>query len=93
YTVPLISLAEVNHPATIFDVALARSEEILLGSVCASLVNAVLFPSRIAPVLGEKMGLLLRDGRAAVSRMLNSHHLGEMDQRALNALLVDVMGL
>lgn len=93
YTVPLISLAEVNHPATIFDVALARSEEILLGIVCASLVNAVLFPSRIAPVLGEKMGLLMRDGRAAVSRMLNSHHLGETDQRALNALLVDVMGL
>ena len=93
YTVPLISLAEVNHPTTIFDVALARSEEILLGIVCASLVNAVLFPSRIAPVLGDKMGLLLRDGRAAVSRMLNSHHLGETDQRALNALLVDVMGL
>lgn len=93
YTVPLISLAEVNHPATIFDVALARSEEILLGIVCASLVNAVLFPSRIAPLLGDKMGLLLQNGRAAVSRMLNSHHLGETDQRALNALLVDVMGL
>nr|WP_263481120.1 FUSC family protein [Stutzerimonas kunmingensis] len=71
YTVPLISLAEVNHPATIFDVALARSEEILLGIVCASVVNAVLFPSRIAPTLAAKMHLLLRDGRGAVSRMLN----------------------
>ncbi len=93
YTVPLISLAEVNHPATIFDVALARSEEILLGIVCASVVNAVLFPSRIAPTLAAKMHLLLRDGRGAVSRMLNTQHLGEADQRALNALLVDVMGL
>lgn len=93
YTVPLISLAEVNHPATIFDVALARSEEILLGIVCASVVNAVLFPSRIAPTLAAKMHVLLRDGRAAVSRMLNTQHLGEADQRALNALLVDVMGL
>lgn len=93
YTVPLISLAEVNHPSTIFDVALSRSEEILLGIVCASVVNAVLFPSRIAPTLGAKMNLLLRDGRAAVSRMLNARHLGEADQRALNTLLVDVMGL
>lgn len=93
YTVPLISLAEVNHPETIFDVALARSEEILLGIVCAAVVNAVLFPSRIAPTLAAKMNLLLRDGRAAVSRMLNTRHLGEADQRALNALLVDVMGL
>ncbi|WP_313487867.1 FUSC family protein [Stutzerimonas kunmingensis] len=93
YTVPLISLAEVNHPSTIFDVALARSEEILLGIVCASVVNAVLFPSRIAPTLAAKMHLLLRDGRGAVSRMLNTQHLGEADQHALNALLVDVMGL
>ncbi|MBV2204215.1 MAG: FUSC family protein [Pseudomonas sp.] len=93
YTVPLVSLAEVNHPSTIFDVALARSEEILLGIVCASVVNAVLFPSRIATTLGAKMGVLLQDGRAAVSRMLNARHLGEADQRALNALLVDVMGL
>lgn len=93
YTVPLISLAEVNHPATIFTVALARSEEILLGIACASLVNAVLFPSRIAPVLGAKMGLLLRNGRTAVSRMLGSQHLGDTDQQALKALLVDVMGL
>lgn len=93
YTVPLVSLAEVNHPSTIFDVALARSEEILLGIVCASVVNAVLFPSRIATTLGAKMALLLQDGRAAVSRMLNARQLGEADQRALNALLVDVMGL
>jgi len=93
YTVPLISLAEVNHPATIFDVALARSEEILLGIVCASVVNSVLFPSRIAPTLSAKMDALLRDGRSAASRMLNARHLGEADQRALNALLVDVMGL
>ena len=39
------------------------------------------------------MDALLRDGRAAASRMLNARHLGEADQRALNALLVDVMGL
>ncbi|WP_313026474.1 FUSC family protein [Pseudomonas lopnurensis] len=93
YTVPLISLSEVNHPETIFDVALARSEEILLGIVCASVVNAVLFPSRIAPVLGARMDMLLRDGRAAVGRMLATRHLDAADHGELHRLLVDVMGL
>ncbi|EXF46695.1 efflux transporter, permease [Pseudomonas sp. BAY1663] len=93
YTVPLISLSEVNHPQTIFDVALARSEEILLGIVCASLVNAVLFPSRIAPVLGARMDMLLRDGRAAIGRLLATRHLGDAEHGELHRLLLDVMGL
>ncbi|MCQ4327508.1 FUSC family protein [Stutzerimonas stutzeri] len=93
YTVPLISLSEVNHPQTIFDVALARSEEILLGIVCASLVNAVLFPSRIAPVLGVRMDMLLRDGRAAIGRLLATRHLGDAEHGELHRLLLDVMGL
>lgn len=93
YTVPLISLSEVNHPATLFDVALARSEEILLGIVCASLVNAVVFPSRIAPILGARMDRLLADGREVAARLLASKALDAADQAMLNRLLVDVMGL
>lgn len=93
YTVPLISLAEVNHPESIFHVALARSEEILLGIVCASLINAVLFPSRIAPVLNARMALLLDDARVATRQMLNATEPDAFDQRALHRLMIDVMGL
>jgi uncharacterized membrane protein YccC len=32
YTLPMIALPTLNNPETIFDVALARSEEILLAS-------------------------------------------------------------
>ena len=93
YTVPLISFAEVNHPQGIFDVALARSEEIVLGIVCASLVNAVLLPSRIAPVLGGRMATLLGDARLAVCQALNAAAPAVIDQRRLHQLMIDVMGL
>lgn len=93
YTVPLISLTEVNDPQHIFDVALARSEEILLGIVCASLVNALFFPSRIAPVLNARMTVLLADARTGALQMLGATGSTALDQRALHQLMIDVMGL
>ncbi len=93
YTVPLIALAEVNHPEAIFDVALARSEEILLGIVCASVVNTLLFPSRIGPVLHARMRLLLADARQAAVRMTGAAGADALDPRALHRLMIDVMAL
>jgi uncharacterized membrane protein YccC len=51
YTLPLVALPTVTNPTTIFDVAIARTEEILLGIICASVVGSVFFPSRLAPTL------------------------------------------
>ncbi|HYQ38012.1 MAG TPA: FUSC family protein [Pseudomonas sp.] len=93
YTVPLIALPQVNHPLTIFDAALARSEEILLGITCAALVNTVLFPSRLAPVLGAKMDALLADGRRWIAHSLDPAHLGDSEHRTLRKLLADVLAL
>jgi uncharacterized membrane protein YccC len=91
YTVPLISLSVANQPASIFDVALARSEEILLGIACASLVNTTLFPSRVAPVLHARMRVLLDDGRVSIRQLLQAPAHGRID--ALHRLMVDVMAL
>lgn len=93
YTVPIVALPQVNHPQTIFDAALARSEEITLGIACAALVNAVLFPSRLAPVLGAKMDSLLADGRNWIAHSLAPEHLGELERRTLRKLLADVLAL
>lgn len=89
YTVPLISLSQVNQPEAIFDVALARFEEITLGILCAAVVNAVVFPSKVAPVLGARMDTLLGDARKWIASILAPQSLG--DSRALNKLLADVM--
>ena len=93
YTVPLISLSVVNQPASIFNVALARSEEILLGIVCASLVNTLLFPSRIAPVLHARMGILLDDGRDSIRQLLQAAAPGQIESPAMHRLMIDVMAL
>jgi hypothetical protein len=40
YTLPLIALPAVDNPVAVFDLAVARSEEICLGILCASVVGA-----------------------------------------------------
>lgn len=61
YTTPIIGIPAFMHPEIVFDVALARSEEILLGLVCATVVNTSLFPTRIAPILRSQMRTMLKD--------------------------------
>lgn len=93
YTVPLVCLGEVNSPERIFDVALARFEEITLGITCAALVNTLLFPSRIGPVFAARMDTLLGDARRLIGRSLAPQRLDEDGQGALHKLLLDVMAL
>ena len=54
YTLPIVALPAVSDPASIFDVALLRVEEIVIGIVCASMVSALILPSNIAPELEER---------------------------------------
>ncbi|KKB64346.1 fusaric acid resistance protein [Robbsia andropogonis] len=61
YTLPLIAFPTVENPNTVFDVAVARFEEILLGIVCATVINTTIFPSRLGPSLGERTGAWFND--------------------------------
>jgi len=61
YTFPLIALPVVSAPSTMFDVAVARSEEIILGILCASIVGTTIFPTSIGPVFGTRIADWLRD--------------------------------
>jgi uncharacterized membrane protein YccC len=51
FTLPLVAFPTVTDPTTIFNVAIARTEEILLGIICASVVGSIMFPSRLGPTL------------------------------------------
>ncbi|MBY0445251.1 MAG: FUSC family protein, partial [Burkholderiales bacterium] len=44
YTCALIGFPSVSMPGAIFDVALARVEEITLGIVCATLIHSLILP-------------------------------------------------
>lgn len=59
YTMPLIALGAVDHPEQIWNIALSRTEEIVLGIVCASVVNTLVLPQRMAPIIGARMEALL----------------------------------
>lgn len=63
YTVGLIGFPVVSAPASIFDTALARVEEITLGIVCASLVSTVVFPRSVGPAVAERVDSWLSDAR------------------------------
>ncbi len=54
YTAALIGFPTVLDPASIFDTAVARVEEITLGIVCASVVASVVFPSSVGEVVAER---------------------------------------
>ncbi|MDP4006760.1 FUSC family protein [Methylobacterium sp. NEAU K] len=70
YTAALIGFPSVGEPGAIFDTAVARAEEITLGILCASLVNTVVLPQSVAPLIADRLELWLRDARNWVADVL-----------------------
>ena len=50
YTMPMIALPIVDNPLNVFDIAVSRTEEIMLGIVCAAVVGSMFWPRRLTPV-------------------------------------------
>jgi uncharacterized membrane protein YccC len=63
YTVGLIGFPAVTNPASVFDVAVARVEEIILGIVCATLVHSLVLPQSVGPVLLARLDHAIDDAR------------------------------
>lgn len=61
YTASIVGLPAVDAPDTIFDIALSRTEEILIGIVSAAIVSGLLFPRAVGPVVAERVEAWLRD--------------------------------
>ncbi|MCA3191626.1 MULTISPECIES: FUSC family protein [unclassified Cupriavidus] len=71
YTLPLIALPSVDNPVGVFDLAVARSEEICLGILCAAVVGAVVLPTSVANVLRDKSRQWMADATLWASDMLS----------------------
>jgi uncharacterized membrane protein YccC len=54
YTAALIGFPTVNVPDTIFEVALSRTEEIIVGILCAAVVSSIVFPRAVAPAITQR---------------------------------------
>ncbi|MCW6508152.1 FUSC family protein [Lichenifustis flavocetrariae] len=62
YTAALIGFPAATDPGSIWDLALARSEEITLGILCASLVSSLVFPRSVGDVVAARANTWLGDG-------------------------------
>ncbi len=63
YTAAIVGFPSVTAPDAIWTTAIARTEEIGLGIVCAALVASVVFPRHLGPDLSARTEAWLRDGR------------------------------
>jgi uncharacterized membrane protein YccC len=63
YTVALIAFPAVSDPGSIFEIALARVEEITLGITCATFVSTIVLPRSVAPAVAARLNNWLRDAR------------------------------
>lgn len=71
YTIAIIALPAISVPLTVFDQAVARSTEIGLGIVCATLVSAILWPQRVEHQLWRQAEATWRSGINAARLALN----------------------
>ncbi|NLS07729.1 FUSC family protein [Rhizobium sp. P32RR-XVIII] len=93
YSLPLIALPTVGSPETIFDTALARSEEIIIGIVCASVVSAVVFPTSVGTVLGPRISSWLDDAGTWADEILRGEGATPATPLKRQKLAADVTGL
>ena len=73
YTAAIVGFSSVNQPGQIFDLAVARAEEISIGILCATLAHSLWFPRSVGEVLEQR----IRDW------------LGEADRWALDLFAAD----
>lgn len=70
YTAAIIGFPAVGAPGSVFEVAVARSEEILLGVACATVVQTIVFPRGVGPVLAARIDRWMIDARTWTLDML-----------------------
>jgi uncharacterized membrane protein YccC len=80
YTAALIGFPTVLNPGGVFDTAIARMEEIMLGTVCAALAHSIIFPRSVLSVLLAKQSGVLADARRWIAEGLTRQLAPTVDQ-------------
>jgi uncharacterized membrane protein YccC len=93
YTMPLVAFPSMMRPDTVFDIGLARTEEILIGIVCAAVINTTILPNRIAPVMSAQIGRVLNDAAHWAKALLDVRSRDESAAIRGHRLLVDITAL
>jgi len=96
YTVAFIGFPQVSEPASIFDTALARVEEIALGIICASLVSSIVLPRSVAATVAARVDKWLSDAQRLSQSVLaglgpEQASLNQRLQLAADAVEIDTL--
>ncbi|WP_144135027.1 FUSC family protein [Kosakonia radicincitans] len=70
YTASLIGFPAVMQPGAIFDTAIVRVQEIMIGILCAALLHRYLLPKRISGLFNSKLSETLRSARQTLADAL-----------------------
>jgi uncharacterized membrane protein YccC len=92
YSLSVIALPALSNPLSIFDVAVARTEEITLGIICANIVGSVFFPSRLAPTLIERTDSWFREAALYAKESLAGRVAGALVSGSRQKMASSVRG-
>jgi uncharacterized membrane protein YccC len=92
YSLSVIALPALSNPLSIFDVAVARTEEITLGIVCASIAGSVFFPNRLAPTLIERTDAWFRESALYAKESLAGRVAGALVSGSRQRMATSVRG-
>jgi uncharacterized membrane protein YccC len=93
FTLPIVALPTVTDPATVFDVALVRVEETVIGIVCASVMATLVFPTRVATVLRAQSQTWLADAALWVTDMLSGDPRNVVRHDSRNRLAANISAI
>jgi len=93
YTAALIGFPSVTEPAAIFDTAVSRSEEIILGILCASIVSTIVLPRSVGPAVSAQVDSWLARARHLSRQVLSGHGADRATLALRLKLAADVVDL
>ncbi|WP_332876468.1 FUSC family protein [Massilia sp. S19_KUP03_FR1] len=79
YSAGLIAFPAVNDPGAVFDIGLARVEEITLGMLCATLVHSLVLPQPFGPVILRRLDGAIGDARHWIADALHASGVRNTD--------------
>ncbi len=93
YTVALVGLPLIGDVSQLFDIGVARIEEIIIGASSAVLVHSLLFPRALKSQMDAKLGASLKDARAWMTAALSPQGSTTAEQAARRRLAADLTEL
>lgn len=93
YTAAIICFPAVNTPDAIFDIAVARCEEIIIGILCGLVANQLFFPLSAGIALQRRIDNWLEDARRSIVNVLRQQSGGEAALADQHRLLSDSLAL